>query len=420
MLKIRKLLLFGLIFGPMPIFSQTSIDLPWCIEKAKANFPLIKKYDLIEATKNYSLENAAKGYLPQINLIGQGTYQSEVTKVPFSLPGMNIQGISKDQYRAYSEIFQPLNNKKPIQNRSAVIQQEAELEKSQLDLTIHQMQEKIQEIYFGILLIQEQIKLNSIAQEQIKNSIKKLEAAEKNGLGNQKNILELSAELLKLKQKSIDINGMQFGFFQMMAKLTGSAIPENAHWVRPPEFTNQSSIARLELKTFDASIHLLDHKKTVLNNQLRPTVGLFMQAGYGRPALNMLSNNFRGYYIGGLRINWSIGNFYTNKNDQKLLELKKQEIAIQRAQFLQNVEVQNENETVEINKIREMILLDDPIIQLKKQVKEVAEKELALGAIGANDYLDYLNAEELALENKAIHEIQLLNAIYKNKITKGL
>lgn len=421
-MKSKKLILTLLIsLGANGIFAQNQeINLDWCIQKAKSNLPLIKKFELIEQSKAYSIENASKGLLPQINIIGQGTYQSEVTKVPISVPNFDIPTISKDQYRAYTEVYQSLNNKKLVDDKIQLLESQAALEKSHLEVSIYQVEEKVNEVYFGILLIQEQLNLNSLYQNQLKNTSKKLESALANGVGNGKNILEISAEILRLKQKSIDLNGIKLGFIGMLSKLTGEKIELSSQFIRPSdEYELANENLRPELKSFDASLNLLTKKEATIDNQLRPQLGLFVQGGIGRPALNMLSNDFRGYYIGGLRLNWNIGNYYTYKNNKKLLEIEKQTIGIQKDQFLQNLSVQDQRENAEIIKLREMVNLDEPIIQLKTQVKEIAEKELELGSIGANDYLDYLSQEELAKENKAIHEIQLLNAIYKNKITKG-
>lgn len=69
-----------------------------CQRKTQDNYPLVRQYDLVEKTKEYNLENAAKGYLPQFSLSAKASYQSEVTELPISIPGVNVKGMPKDQY----------------------------------------------------------------------------------------------------------------------------------------------------------------------------------------------------------------------------------------------------------------------------------------------------------------------------------
>ena len=58
--------------------------------KAERNYPAAKQYGLIEQSRDFTLANASKGYLPQLGLNARATYQSEVTQLPAAMPGVFI------------------------------------------------------------------------------------------------------------------------------------------------------------------------------------------------------------------------------------------------------------------------------------------------------------------------------------------
>jgi outer membrane protein TolC len=107
--QLRLLVLGGIcLTGLMPpeAKAQTTLTIQDCYSLAKANYPLLKQRDLITKSKEYTVQNASKGYLPQLSINGSATYQSEVTAIPISIPGMNVPTLSKDQYKLYAEVNQ--------------------------------------------------------------------------------------------------------------------------------------------------------------------------------------------------------------------------------------------------------------------------------------------------------------------------
>ncbi|HXR80375.1 MAG TPA: hypothetical protein VN763_05630, partial [Saprospiraceae bacterium] len=64
------------------IYSQATLSIDSCYVWAKANYPLIKQFDLVERSKAYNLNTASEGKQPQISFTGSATYQSEVITVP--------------------------------------------------------------------------------------------------------------------------------------------------------------------------------------------------------------------------------------------------------------------------------------------------------------------------------------------------
>jgi hypothetical protein len=133
----------------------------------------------------------------------------------------------------------------------------------------------------------------------------------------------------------------------------------------------------------------------------------------------MLSNDFDFFYIGGLRLNWSLTSFYTSRNEKKILGFNRNSMDIQKETFLFNTNLAVQQQFNEVAKIESLIRADNEIIELRESIKITAQNQLENGVITANDYVSYVNAEDQARQNLLLHQVQLLMVLYNNKTTTG-
>lgn len=398
---------------------SNSLSLDNCLEMAKQNYPLIKQYTLIEKTKEYSIANAQKGMLPQFNIAGQAPYQSAVTQIPISLPNMNIPTISKDQYRLYGEVSQSITDLFTVKDQKEYIHVNSEIETQKTEVELYKLRERISNLYFGILLIDEQIKQTELLKKDIQSGIEKTNVAIANGVSIKSTADNLKAELLKANQRTIELKATRKGYADMLALFINNPIDENTVLEKPHRQMLTNTINRPELKLFDLQKKTFDIQEKLITNKNMPRVSVFFQGGLGRPALNMLDNDFKGYYIGGLRLNWSITGFYTYKNEMKSLALNQSLIDIQRETFLFNTNLALKQQNADITKMQELIETDKSIVTLRESVKTTTQNQLTYGTATTNDYLIAVNAEDLARQNLILHEIQLLMTEYNAQTTAG-
>ncbi|MDR0420100.1 MAG: TolC family protein [Prevotellaceae bacterium] len=403
-------------------FAQLSIE--DCYEKAMANYPLVRQYDLIEQTRNYSLSNIGKTWLPQIQLSAKASYQSDVTKIPIdfsqvSFPQpieMKIPELNKDQYGATVEMSQTLWDGGFSSANSKTVKANIDTEKAELDVSLYALKERVNQLFFGILLCDALIEQNRLFQDELQQKFDHINALVKSGLANQADVNAVKAEQLKAKQTFTQIAHNRKANLQMLAAFIGEKLDENIS-LKKPEITYLLSkeISRPELSLYDSRLVSIDAARNELKAGLMPRIGLFFTVGYGNPGLNMLKNDFSAYYIGGIRLTWNIGNLYTFKNSQNLLNSNRNAISIQRETFMFNTSLSRSSKENEIDKYREMLKLDDEIISLQSSVKLSVESKVNGGTAGVNDLIHEIIAEELAKQNKILHEIEMLQAIYSLK-----
>mgnify|MGYP001266277335 CR=1 FL=1 len=399
--------------------SGQTITLDKCLEMAKQSYPLIKQYTLIEKTKEYSIANAQKGYLPQFNVAGQATYQSAVTQVPISLPNMDIPVISKDQYRLYGEVSQSITDLFTAKDQKEYINANSEIETQKIEVELYKLRERINNLFFGILLIDAQIQQTELLKKDIQSGIEKTSVAIANGVALKSTADNLKAELLKADQRTIELKATRKGYADMLALFIGNPIDENTNLEKPQRQIFTNTINRPELRLFDLQKKSFDVQEKLITAKNLPRVSLFFQGGLGRPALNMLNPDFQGYYITGVRLNWNLTGFYTYKNEKKILANNQSMIDIQRETFLFNTNLTLKQQNADISKMQELIETDRSIITLRESVKNTTQNQLTYGTATTNDYLIAVNAEDQAKQSLILHEIQLLMTEYNAQTTAG-
>ncbi|ROI09923.1 TolC family protein [Chryseobacterium sp. H3056] len=382
---------------------------------AKQNYPLIKRHDLITKTRDYSLQNASKAWLPQIQVIGHATYQNDVIQFPFQLPNISVEPLSKDQYKIYADIQQTIYDGGIIATQKKIATISSEIESQKTEVETDQMEMQINQIYFGILQTAEQIKQTELTKSDLLNGLKKAEAQLENGVIYCSNVDVLKAQLVNLDQKMVELQATKKTFEQMLSLFLQKNIDENTVLVKPEKILIQDQNNRAELKLFDLQKAALEYQKANINSKNLPKLDAFFQGGYGKPGFNMLKNEFDVFYIGGLRLNIPISGFYTKKNDLALVETQQQEIEIQKENFLFNQKFQTLQNNVELEKIQQLLSKDDELITLRESIAKAALAQLENGVITTSDYLREMNELDRAKNQKILHEMQFLLTQYNLK-----
>jgi outer membrane protein TolC len=398
---------------------EKELTIEECYSLARQHYPLIRQYELISKSREYSLQNASKGYLPQVSLNAQATYQSEVTEVPIHIPGMSLPELSKDQYKLYADVNQTLYDGGAIRLQKQSLEANAAVEEQRLEVELYKLNERINQLFFGILLIKEQLVQNELLIKDIQLGIDKAQSRVDNGTAVKSTVDVLKAEKLKAGQRATELRSADKAYRSMLEQFTGQQVSENTVLIRPAEPDISGTIARPELSLFDRQAQTLDIQKKMIDSRSLPKFNMFVQGGYGRPGLNMLSNEFSPYAIGGLRMNWVFGGLYTAGKERKIIENNRSNINLQRETFLFNTELSLKQQSEEVRKLSELTTSDGEIIDLRNSIKNTASIQLENGIINTSDYLREVNAEDQARQQLLLHQMQKLIATYNQQNTTG-
>lgn len=399
--------------------AQQVLQLDSCYARARTNYPLVKQMELLDKTRDYSLSNASKGFLPQVQFAGQATYQSAVTELPIVIPGLTLPSLSKDQYRVYGEVTQPLTDLVTVKQQKALIEANAAAEVQKLEVELYKLRERVSQLFFGILLIDAQLEQTSLLKKDIQSGLDKTNVAIANGVAAGSAADQLKAELLRADQRRIELQQARNGYANMLALFIAQPVDEKTRLQTPEVVPSNPNINRPELKLFELQKRSFDISNKLLTTKNIPRASLFFQGGYGRPTLNMLTNAFDFYYIGGLRLSWNLSGQYTLQKERQLLTLSQRMVDVQKETFLFGTGVTMKQQDSEMIKYSELVRTDKELITLREKIKKTAESQLGNGTISATDFLNYVNAEDQARQNQVLHKLQWLQSLHNYQFTSG-
>ncbi|MEO7176916.1 MAG: TolC family protein [Saprospiraceae bacterium] len=387
--------------------AQQSLTLDDCILKANANYPLQNQQALWDQLQASQTENNRSLNYPQINIIGQATYQSEVTRIPNIIPNLEIPSADKDQYKLYTDLYQNIYNGGISKAKEKIQIAQIEVEKQKVNVEIYQVRQRVIQLYFGVVLAQEQLKQIKITESDIQNAKTKVTAAIKYGTASKNNLTILESEEIHLSQKKTELNYQIRINKAQLAKFIATEIDSNTLLILPSSKSELSVGLRPEQLLFEKQKSNFAAQSEMLKTKKMPKVGFFLQAGFGKPGLNFLDNSFRPYYLAGLRTQWTISDWYNLDHDKNIIRLQQSMVDQQDNTFKFNLDQQVLQSNLEYQKYQELIAQDEQIISLRKQIKETATIQLENGIITSTDFLKELNAEEFAREEMSVHIIRM-------------
>ena len=420
----KEIISFALIMMATAIQAQT---LEECQLAAEKNYPIIKQYDLISQTTQLTVKNIQKGWLPQIAIAAQATYQSDVTSWPESMKatfqqlGVNMKGLSKDQYKIGIDLQQTIYDGGTISSLRSIARQEEKVQKAQVETNLYQVRKRVNEMYFALLLLNEQIKLNDDVKALLLSSEKKLASMLKGGIIATSDFENIRAERLSVEQQNESLKSQQQMLQHLLSTFCGIKV-SNVQKPAPFE-TTISMNKRPEMQLFDNQLKLSSIKEKALNTQIRPKLGIFAQGFYGYPGLNMFEDMMNRKWslngIAGIKLSWNIGALYSLNNDKTKLRLQREMTENAREIFLFNNQLEEIQQNENIKRYHTMKQTDDEIIMLRTNIRKAAESKLSHGIIDINNLLREINNENAAKIQQTIHDIEMLKEMYNLKYTNN-
>ena len=420
----RIVLGISMIIGHLSFCTAQTLE--ECQLAAERNYPLIKQYGLIEKTTELTVANIQKGWLPQVSASAQATYQSDVVAFPdqmqtiYQQMGLDMKGLTKDQYRVGIDLSQTVYDGGAISSQKRIAREQGKVLTAQNEVNIYNVRKRVNEMYFALLMLDEQMKLNQDLQELLSGNERKLASMVKNGTAAESDWQNVKAERLNVVQQATDLEGHKQMIRRMLSTFCGIEVKQLS---RPP-LTHPDSGGenrRPELKALDAQIGLYNAQEKALDAALMPKLGVFAQGFYGYPGLNMFEDMMRHDWslngIVGARLTWNIGALYTRKNDKAKLQLQRDLTESNRDVFLFNNNLEQIQQNENISRYKKLMADDEEIISLRQAVRKAAESKLSHGIIDVNDLVREINAENAARVQQSMHEIEMLKEIYDNKFT---
>lgn len=408
----RKILVFILSILISPCLAQLDID--QCHDMARQQYPLIKQYGLLEKSEAYTLSNAMKAFLPEVKFsFGANGFTDPINSSP-KTDAMGMGDMKNYLLNGSIQINQLIYDGGAISAQRKLIKAQAEADKKQLDVRLYEINQRVNQLYFGILMIDEQSKQLKLLQNDLTLSLNTVQSLMNGGLANQSDVDAVKVEQLRAAQQESSLRTSRKSYIQMLGLFIGKALDEKTTLEKPVPLplSKPQGVLRPELSYYAAQQNLLDTQRKSLTARLLPQLSAFAMGMYHNKVLDMMKPAM---LAGGITLSWKISPFYTRKNDLRSIETKKSMINQERETFLFNIHLQNEKEQSVVEDLREKLKQDDEIIRLRENIHNVSVTKVQNGIQTINEMLRDVNAVNEARQQKSIHEIQLLEAMYQLK-----
>ena len=413
---IQRNLPFLLLFFTIAASAQDSLRLSDCYQLAIQNSPINKQKQLYTEAADARIASVGTVYLPSVNVNAQATYQSDVTKLALDFSKINPnlstpEGLSKDQYKATLDVSQLIYDGGLTPSRKEAERATANTQIKSSETELYQLNDRVNQLFFALLMVQENTKSLKLTQNELATRIKLLESGVKNGSVLSSSLNQIKAEYLKIGQNIVELNSQAINLYSSISELIGKNIEVNTP-IAKPNFTSLTALKaeRPERELFELQKTSFEQNKTIISAGNMPKLAAFGQLGYGKPGLNMLENEFKTFYIVGVKLSWNVFDWNQRKNDIKYLSIQQNLVDTRREAFDLNQRIVSKSEIQNIDKYQKLVNSDKEILALRTDVLSVQRSRFENGTIDVADYLAAVNAETIARISLTIHELQSVQA----------
>ena len=400
--------------------STSVICLDSCYAMAARNYPLIRQYELVEKSKNFTISNANKAYLPQVSITGIGAYI--ISGLPsISLPNMPAAAKQDVQFIGIAQISQLIWDGGATHTQKEVAKAGAGVDKASLDVSMFEIRDRVNQLYFGILLIDEQLKILSILDENLRRSLNNVELSKDNGLAYQTDVDQVKTEQLNVQQRRIEFNFTRQGYVDMLVIMTGSNLPGASRLENPVSLESYSSLANMrpELNLYENQQKAIQAASAFDLVNVMPKFAVLGAGILIEPGISFATSSINTLAIAGVSMSWSTEGLYKLGTNKKLNQVKLDRINNQKETFLFNTSLQLKQISSEIGKQKSILGNDDEIVALRKKIKNAYQVKYDNGFCSINDLINSINKESEAVSTRSLHQIQMLMSIYNYKTKTG-
>jgi outer membrane protein TolC len=416
---LRPCLLITLwMFGSEAVAQSGSpLQLEHCQELARRNYPLIRQLDLIDKSTEYNISNANKAYLPQVSITAIEGYI--ISGLPSFAPGAPTDNGSF-KFIGIGQINQTIWDGGGTKVQKDMIRTNADVEKANIEVSLFALRERVNQLYFGILVINEQLKQLDILKQNLERNISKVKLSADNGLAYTSDTDEIRVELLKVEQRADEFLYTRKSFIAMLAIMIGEPLKEDQVLERPViDVSLPGAINRPELTLYNYQRQLAEQQTAMSRVGYMPKIGLLGLGVRLQPGAQFGTQSLQSLSLAGINLSWSTMGLYRDKNNKNQAKISLERIQNQQETFLFNTNLQLTQQANEIDKQRSIISKDTQIVTLRTSIKKSYELKYQNGICSIHDLITVVNAESDANSNKALHEVQLMLSISNYKNTSG-
>ncbi len=407
--------LLFIIFYFVKISAQDTLDLQYCRQRTLITYPLNHDFENNMKINDLKIKNIKTMYYPVLNLTGQLIHVSDVPHYVTDNPMLTIPKIGNDQFKIILEARQIIYDGGLTKKQKQLEESSLEVKNKSNEVKLYTLNEQVNDVYFMILLFQEQKKLLQLTQKTLNEQLKIVQSGVKNGVLLPGDADVLTAEILRTEQNISELEAGKNSGLDILASLMDTTFA-NDTYLKLPEIKaipENKDISRPEYNLFAAQQTNLQDASDLNRTKRFPYLAAFGTFGYGYPGMNMLQDEADIIYTFGINLSWNIFDWNKTKREKQIFSIQQDMINTQKQVFDKNLQIAISKEKSNIKKLDDLLQKDEKIIEIRKRISKSKASQLKNGVITSSDYIRELNNETMAKVSKSLHEIQRLQAIVR-------
>lgn len=379
--------------------------------------PRGRQLDLLASQSALRLRGIRSEWLPRLDASAMARYQSEVASIPFRLPDNTVPFTPhKDTYDASVGVRQPLYDPSFGVRRSV---ERARLAQSQAGVrsALFARRQTVADAYFTVLLLDAQRAELEAAVTDLDARLRVAGERVAAGEALPSETATLEAEILRRRQSLAEIASDRSATLTVLGDLTGRPLSGEDALVAP-DLAAAVALARVaaeprqrpEYAEFARTRETLDQRGAEVGRRNWPRLSALGRAGYGRPGLNPLGDDFKGYWLAGVQVEWSPWDWGRTGLERQALSVQQEIVATEEAAFTESIRRGAVRDLAAIGRLEDALETDSAIIALREGVLDEIRLRFTEGVVTSAEFVDRETDLLTARLARASHGVELAQA----------
>jgi outer membrane protein TolC len=429
---IRALALSTLVLSliQQPAAAQDTLSVERLQEAALRTDPRVKQRELLRSATNLRLAVIGSDRLPQLELNGRATHQSDVTRPTFGIPGVTVPDFPKDRWETTLDVEQRLYDGGDVTRRRELEEARHAESQAALDVDLYSLRSDVNSAFFSAFLFEKRSAEYDALVADLESRLAAARARVEAGTALGRDAAEIEAERVKAGLQGTEARASRRASLAVLADLVGEAIDTTAVLVLPTDEPERKypidldTIAALrrrpEFDQFRQSRARLDREVAYTATENRPQLFAFGQTGWGRPGLDQFRTSSDFFWQAGIKVKWQPWTWRSAGRKAAAYRLEQEIVTTQEQALGRSLARAVATDLEDINRLKAALADDERIVTLRTEAERQARAQFDEGTITTPDYVevrtDVLEAR-LDLER---HRVELAQARSRYLTTLGL
>lgn len=374
-------------------------------EMSNQHWPMINESQRVLQLNELRLEQLNTVWLPDVHLNATAQYHSEVTSIPFSIPGFALPTQPHERFSVSLDVQQVIWDGGATRHQREVLQKSMNTDRSRVSVEAYQLKDQVNELFFSILILNYRLESMELLDSELRERIEQLEIRSTAGAILSTQVDLMKVEQLRIRQSKVELHRLRQQAYQILAILTGYDFTGEEVLITDEFYVSEQ---RPELQYLEHQQDLLRARQSMLSTTLLPKISAFGQFSVGRPGPDIFNDEVRPFYVIGIQGRWRLWDWGNNRRDRQILDVNIKTIHDQKELFTQAQSIKEATIKSRIQTIQDQLALDHEIIEMRTTVLQTYENQLLNGSITSTEFLIEFNATHQARLQQKIRQVDLL------------